>query len=62
MNTESTSGRPARQEARNRLFAAALQAPQPGQYPTQTHAAYAEAFGAYQASTMQPLRDELAAA
>ena len=49
-----------KQAARNALFAAALQAPQPGQHPT--HAAYAQAIEAYQAVTMQPLREQLAAA
>ncbi|MDQ0756100.1 hypothetical protein [Arthrobacter sp. B3I4] len=49
-----------RQQARNALFSAALEAPQPRDYPT--HAAYAQAFDAYQAGTMQPLRDKLAAA
>jgi hypothetical protein len=51
---------PTRQAARNALFAAALQAPQHGDYPD--HAAYAQAFEAYQAGTMQPLRDKPAAA
>lgn len=50
----------ARQVARNALFSAALSAPQPSDYPS--HAAYVEAFDAYQAGTMQPLRDGLAAA
>lgn len=49
-----------KQTARNALFAAALQAPQPGQYPT--HAAYAVAFEVYQSGIMQPLREQLAAA
>jgi len=49
-----------RQQARNALFAAALQAPQHRDYPN--HAAYAQAFEAYQAGTMQPLREKLAAA
>lgn len=49
----------ARQAARNALFAAALHAPQHRDYPS--HAAYAEAFEAYQAGTMQPLREKLAA-
>lgn len=49
-----------RQQARNALFAAALHAPAPRDYPT--HAAYAQAFEAYQAGTMQPLREKLAAA
>lgn len=51
---------PARQAARNELFAAANHCPQPGQYPN--FAQYATAFEAYQAETMQPLRDKLAAA
>jgi hypothetical protein len=51
---------PTRQAARNELFAAALQAPAPRDYPN--HAAYADAFEAYQAGTMQPLREKLAAA
>lgn len=55
-----TKNTPARQAARNALFAAGLQAPQPNAYPT--HAAYTQAFEAYQASTMQPLREQLAAA
>ena len=50
----------ARQQARNALFSAALSAPQPRDYPT--HAAYMAAFDAYQAGTMQPLRNRLAAA
>lgn len=50
----------AHQQARNALFSAALAAPQPRDYPT--HDAYTEAFDAYQAGTMQPLRDKLAAA
>ena len=50
----------ARQQARNALFAAALEAPQHRDYPN--HAAYAQAFEAYQAGTMQPLRNKLAAA
>jgi len=50
----------ARQAARNELFAAALQAPQHRDYTS--HAAYAQAFEAYQAGTMQPLREKLAAA
>ncbi|WP_235563953.1 hypothetical protein [Arthrobacter sp. Soil763] len=49
-----------KQEARNNLFAAALRAPQPNGYPT--HAEYTAAFDAYQAGTMQPLRDKLVAA
>lgn len=48
-----------KQEARNNLFAAALRSPQPNSYPT--HTEYAQAFDAYQAGTMQPLRDKLAA-
>jgi hypothetical protein len=48
----------ARQKARNALFSAALTCPQPNNYPT--HAAYVEAFDAYQASTMRPLREALA--
>lgn len=51
---------PARQAARNALFAAGLKAPQPNSYPT--HAEYAQAFEAYQAATMAPLREQLAAA
>ncbi|MGN7250071.1 hypothetical protein [Arthrobacter sp. SAFR-014] len=51
---------PAKQAARNQLFAAALQAPQPAHYAT--HAEYTLAFEAYQASTMQPLREQLATA
>ena len=50
----------ARQAARNALFAAGLRAPQPNGYPT--HTEYSAAFDAYQAGTMQPLRDKLAAA
>ena len=57
MNTTHT---PAKQAARNALFAAGLRAPQPNAYPT--HAVYTAAFDAYQTSTMQPLRDKLAAA
>ena len=49
-----------KQQARNALFSAALSAPQPKDYPS--HAAYMEAFDAYQAGTMQPLRNKLAAA
>jgi hypothetical protein len=55
-----TQNTPARQQARNALFAAALQAPQPALYST--HAEYALAFEAYQATTMKPLREQLAAA
>ncbi|WP_275779665.1 hypothetical protein [Paenarthrobacter sp. Y-19] len=51
---------PARQAAVNALFAAANHCPQPGQYPT--FAQYTAAFEAYQAGTMQPLRDKLATA
>jgi hypothetical protein len=50
----------ARQQARNALFAAALQAPAPRDYPN--HTTYANAFETYQAATMQPLREKLAAA
>lgn len=57
MNSTNT---PTRQAARNALFAAGLRAPQPNAYPT--HAVYTAAFDAYQAGTMQPLRDKLAAA
>ena len=60
MSTQAQTHTPAKQAARNRLFAAALQAPQHRDYPT--HAAYAQAFDAYQAGTMQPLREQLAAA
>jgi hypothetical protein len=49
-----------KQAARNALFAAVLQAPQHRDYPN--HAAYAQAFEAYQAGTMQPLREQLASA
>jgi hypothetical protein len=49
-----------KQAARNALFAAALKAPQHRDYPN--HAAYGQAFEAYQAATMQPLREALAAA
>ena len=49
-----------KQQARNALFAAALHAPQPRDYPS--HAAYTQAFDAYQTATMQPLRNKLAAA
>lgn len=49
-----------KQAARNELFAAALRAPQHHDYPN--HAAYGQAFEAYQTSTMQPLREALAAA
>lgn len=58
MSTEPHS--PTRQAVRNELFSAALQAPAPRDYPN--HAAYAQAFEAYQAGTMQPLRKKLAAA
>lgn len=58
MTTEPHS--PTRQAARNALFAAALQAPRHRDYPNQ--GAYAQAFEAYQAATMQPLREKLAAA
>lgn len=51
---------PARQAAVNALFAAANHCPQANQYPT--FAQYTAAFEAYQAGTMQPLRDKLAAA
>ena len=50
----------ARQNARNALFAAALRAPKPEDYPT--HEEYAEAFDDYQDETMQPLRNRLAGA
>ncbi|QFG09610.1 hypothetical protein HYQ00_gp66 [Arthrobacter phage TripleJ] len=60
MSAQTQTHTPERQAARNALFAAALQAPQPGHYPT--HAEYALAFEAYQATTMQPLREQLAAA
>ena len=60
MSAQTQPHTPERQAARNALFAAALSAPQPGNYST--HAAYAQAFEAYQASTMQPLREQLAAA
>lgn len=49
-----------KQAARNALFAAALEAPQHRDYTS--HAAYEQAFEAYQADTMQPLREQLAAA
>lgn len=60
MSAQTQTNTPAKQAARNRLFAAALEAPQPNLYAT--HAEYAQAFEAYQASTMQPLREQLAAA
>ena len=46
-----------RQERVNAIFTAALSAPRPENYTT--HAAYTEAFDAYQAEIMQPLRDKL---
>ena len=51
---------PTRQAALNELFAAALRAPQHRDF--KSHADYAQAFEAYQAGTMQPLREKLAAA
>ncbi|MEV4991234.1 hypothetical protein [Pseudarthrobacter sp. LMD1-1-1.1] len=60
MSAQTQTHSKAKQAARNALFAAGLRAPQPNAYPT--HAAYAQAFEAYQAGTMQPLRDKLAAA
>lgn len=60
MSTQTQTHTPAKQAARNELFAAALRAPQHRDYPS--HAAYAQAFKAYQASTMQPLREQLATA
>ena len=60
MNTTLSTNSPAKQAARNALFAAALKAPQHSEYTS--HAAYAQAFEAYQAATMQPLREQLAAA
>lgn len=60
MSAQTQTHSKAKQAARNDLFAAALQAPQHRDYPT--HAAYGQAFEAYQSGTMQPLRDKLAAA
>jgi hypothetical protein len=60
MSAQTQTHTPAKQAARNKLFAAALSAPQARNYPT--HAAYAQAFEAYQADTMQPLREQLATA
>jgi len=60
MSAQTQTNTPARQAARNALFAAGLRAPQPNDYPT--HAAYAVAFETYQVLTMAPLREQLAAA
>ena len=60
MSAQAQTNTPARQAARNALFAAGLRAPQPNDYAT--HAAYALALEAYQTATMAPLREQLAAA
>lgn len=60
MSAQTQTNTPAKQAARNALFAAGLRAPQPNDYTT--HAAYAAAFETYQALTMAPLREQLAAA
>lgn len=59
MTTETTPDYRARQEARNALFAAAVEAPQRNDYAS--YAEYTAAFNAYQANVMQALRDNLAA-